>query len=256
MQLDGHFKRILRCGFFSAPRTPVKPFRVEKNVELVEIITGGTVFHEINGEEKVFRKGAIFWHQHGEYTIYRTTPKEPYRCLYLHFETDGTPRKFSRYSQWTGSGDLNGFIEDMLRFRDENMLDNEYVFFYALGSVLRHFVPHHGEILPNPLRQACRILGNNPTQDISVDEVAQKTGVSKSHLFTLFRKHLKSSPYSYLLGKRIELARELLITRQDIPIKQIAESCGFKTLEIFYRRFRQYTGTTPAAYRMANDSTL
>ena len=256
MQLDGHFKRILRCGFFSAPRTPIKPFAVKENMELVEIITGGVVLHEVNGEEKVFRKGTIFWHQYGETTIYRTTPKEPYRCLYLHFETDGTPGKLPRCSQWTSRSDLKVFTEDMLRFRNENMLNNEYVFFYALGTLLRHYVPHNGESLPRHLQQACRILDNDPTQDISVDEVAQKTGVSKSHLFTLFRKHLKSSPYSYLLGKRIELARELLITRQDIPIKQIAESCGFKTLEIFYRRFRQYTGTTPAAYRMANDSTL
>ena len=254
--LREHLKKIVNCGFFSAPRTPVKPYAVEKNIELVEVITGGVVFHEVNGKEKVFRKGAIFWHQHGEETIHRTSPEDPYRCLYLHFETDGTPRMFSRYSQWTAGMELNGFIEDMLRFKDENMLDSEYVFLYASGTLLRHFVPHKGEVLPGPLRKACRILSSDPAQDISVDEVSRKTGVSKSHLFTLFRKHLKSSPYSYLLSKRIELARELLVTRLDIPIKQISESCGFKTLEIFYRRFRQYTGTSPAAYRADNTSYL
>ena len=144
----------------------------------------------------------------------------------------------------------------MLRFKKENMLENEYVFFYALGTLLRHYVPHSGEVLPRPLRQACRLLSSDPAQDISIDEIAHKTGVSKSHLFTLFRNHLNSSPYSYLLNKRIELARELLITRPDMPIKQISESCGFKTLEIFYRRFRQYTGTTPAAYRANNTLSL
>lgn len=250
--LYGHFKKILRCGFFSAPRTPIKPTCVKENVELVEIITGGVVYHEINGEEKIFRKGAVFWHQYGEETIYRTSPGNPYRCLYLHFETDGTPRKFPRYSQWNLGAELNGFAEDMLRFRDENMLDSEYVFIYALGTLLRHFVPHQEEVLPRSLQLACRILSSDPAQNISIDEIAHRTGVSKSHLFTLFRKYLKSSPYSYLLSKRIELARELLTTRQDIPIKQIAESCGFKTLEIFYRRFRQYTNTSPAAYRLNN----
>lgn len=254
--LNGHFKKIVRCGFFSAPRTPVKPNAVKKNIELVEIITGGVVFHEVNGKEKVFRRGAVFWHQYGEETIHRTDPDDPYRCLYLHFETDGTPRKFSRYSQWINGGELNGFVEDMLRFRKENMLENEYVFFYALGTLLRHYVPHSGEVLPRPLRQACRLLSSDPAQDISIDEISHKTGVSKSHLFTLFRNHLNSSPYSYLLNKRIELARELLITRPDMPIKQISESCGFKTLEIFYRRFRQYTGTTPAAYRANNTLSL
>lgn len=246
-----HYKKLLHCGFFSAPKTPINPVEVTPDIELVEIITGGMVRHEIDGEERIFRKGAIFWHQHGEKTIYRTSPAEPYRCLFLHFGTDGSPRPFGRYANWADLPVLNNFVEDMLSFREESMLDQEAVFLYAIGTLLRQRIPVCKTKLPNPLQKACRLLSRDPTQDISIDEAAEKAGVSKSHLFTLFRKHLQSSPYHYLLGKRIELARELLTTRQDIPIKQIAESCGFNTLEIFYRRFRQYTGVSPAIFRAA-----
>ena len=105
--------------------------------------------------------------------------------------------------------------------------------------------------LPRPLRRACRAIDCDPTADLPVEAVAAAAGVSVSRLFTLFREHLHSSPHQYQLTRKLDMAKELLGTRQDIPIKQIAEMSGFSSLELFYRRFRRDTGVTPAEFRNA-----
>ena len=52
----------------------------------------------------------------------------------------------------------------------------------------------------------------------------------------------------YLQKKRVEHAGRLLMTTA-LPIKDIAERCGFASIEVFYRVFRKYRGTTPGNYR-------
>lgn len=244
-----HYKKLLRCSFFSAPRTPVRPFTIPERTEYIEIITGGVVFHTVDGEEKSFGKGAIFWHQSGEKTIFKTSPDDPYRCLVCRLETDGMPRQVCRYGQWGSTPDLDSFVEDMLYLNSSGVPDTPAVMIYCLGNLLRQMLPVERQKLPRSLRQACRLIDRDPAAELPVDEIARYARVSKSRLFVLFKEHLDSSPHHYLLTRRIAMAKELLATRCEIPIKQISESCGFQTLEIFYRRFRQYTGTTPAQYR-------
>ena len=47
---------------------------------------------------------------------------------------------------------------------------------------------------------------------------------------------------------RLDTARELLLRSQQ-PIKSIATQVGFDNEKSFMRAFRQWTGTTPGAYR-------
>ena len=137
--LNGHYKKLLKCSFFSAPRTPVRPGTVKPCVEYIEIITGGVVFHRENGEKKVYRKGAVFWHQSGEKTIFDTSPDDPYRCLACQIETDGTPRPFARCGQWGTIPDLDSFVEDMLYLASNNLLHTESVFTYFADRNIRRF---------------------------------------------------------------------------------------------------------------------
>ena len=40
-----------------------------------------------------------------------------------------------------------------------------------------------------------------------------------------------------------------LLFRPELSIKEIAAECGFESLEVFYRQFKNATQTTPADYR-------
>ena len=247
---SAHYKKIIGCSFYSAPKTEIHPLTIPPGMEYLEIITGGVVFHgRKNDSLKEFRRGAIFWHQSGEQTVFRTSPDEPYRCLVIRLATDGEPRQVPEIGIWSEHPPLNVFTEDMLNLASLEMLDNEAIFLYCLGTLLRQMSVPEIRKLPSVLRRACRMLDRDPAKECSINTLARATGVSKSYLFTLFKKHLGISPHQYQLDRRINMAKELLSIRRDMPIKQIAESCGFSTIEIFYRRFRQRTGITPAEYR-------
>ncbi|MPZ58608.1 MAG: helix-turn-helix domain-containing protein [Rhizobiales bacterium] len=77
--------------------------------------------------------------------------------------------------------------------------------------------------------------------------IAQRLGISVRLLHKLFEPS-GTTVSRYILGRRLELAREHLERRQD-TVLTIALDCGFESLATFYRTFRQAYGVTPADYR-------
>ena len=135
----------------------------------------------------------------------------------------------------------------MLDFAQRDMLGDDRVFSYALGVLSRQMI--NDAPLPRALQKACGILNRDPTHEISIEELSEKVNLSSSRLFALFQKYLHTSPHRYQIKSRIEMAKSMLTSRQEIPIKEISSICGFGYVEVFYRHFKQHTGLTPAEYR-------
>ncbi|RMG55244.1 MAG: AraC family transcriptional regulator [Acidobacteria bacterium] len=83
---------------------------------------------------------------------------------------------------------------------------------------------------------------------LTIEEVAVEVGVSRSHLFRLFREEVGVSPRVFWVGLRVAWARRLLGDRR-YTISEVAWGSGFKTLRGFERAFKQWTGCTPKVYR-------
>ena len=76
-----HLKFMYNCSFFTPPASGViTPKQVLPCAEWVEVITDGVVFFEWEGKLREFRKGTIFWHKAGDWTVWQTTREEPYSC--------------------------------------------------------------------------------------------------------------------------------------------------------------------------------
>ena len=246
MEIFSHYIRLQECSIFHAPQVTVKPYEIQKNSELIEIITGGVVYFPDDTNHQ-WHKGTVFCHQSGEKTIWKTDVNNPYRCIFMRFVTDGTPRKFPRISVWKNIPELKIFTEDMLDFAQRDMLGDDRVFSYALGVLSRQMI--NDAPLPRALQKACGILNRDPTHEISIEELSEKVNLSSSRLFALFQKYLHTSPHRYQIKSRIEMAKSMLTSRHEIPIKEISSICGFGYVEVFYRHFKQHTGLTPAEYR-------
>lgn len=252
-KLHSHYQDLLNWGFFSAPRTPIKPAYIHPGEEKVEIITAGKVFFtDGNGIDREYGCGTIFWHCSGEYTVYRTPPNDPYRCFHCTFQVSSDERMVPRIGSWGGTPELNMFVNDMLNLRTRQS-SSEAVFLYTLGVLLRQMAggdPAEKLSLPANIQKVCNLMSADPTRDFSVNDLAEAVNLSSSRFFTVFRQHLGCSPHQWMLRRKISLAKELLVSRPDMPIKQVAESCGFFNLEVFYRRFRQHTGVSPKQFRL------
>lgn len=96
----------------------------------------------------------------------------------------------------------------------------------------------------NLLKKAIAYIRLNFHKNISINDVAQHTGVSERHLRSLFTQHLNLSPLDYLNQIRINKSVELL-RNTEMSIKEICFQCGFQSPQYFSRVFKQQMGVSP-----------
>jgi len=77
--------------------------------------------------------------------------------------------------------------------------------------------------------------------------VAQRVGVSPSHLYRLFVEHTGRKPSDYRSDRRVEQAKALLAV-PGARIVDVAFEAGFGSVSQFNRAFRQRAGMTPREY--------
>lgn len=81
----------------------------------------------------------------------------------------------------------------------------------------------------------------------SVWEIAERLGISESHLIRLFSRHIGVSPGRCLKKRRMEYAKELLV-QSELPVALIAELTGFSDANYFSKAFRKENGMSPSEY--------
>ena len=82
----------------------------------------------------------------------------------------------------------------------------------------------------------------------SVSEMARCAGYSVYHFCRLFKQQTGRSPWQYVLDRKIERAKELLIG-SSLSIKEISVSLDFGNPDYFAKLFRSRTGIQPSRYR-------
>ena len=247
-----HIVKLRSVSRFAAPNDrKVIPVIIPPNTECIEILTGGTLYFEVDGERRTFRKGAVFWHVSSEYTIWDTPLNDPYRCQVFHFVTNPPTRMVPRVTVWHDTEMLDRFCSETFRAFHSGENDSPDLAAYCY-SVL-HWRASHSDSLPDelgpaPLRRAVKYLDGHFFSSITPDDVAKAAGISRPYLFKLFKEGLGISPHQYILKLRLDMAKRLL-AGENFSIKEIAAECGFESLEVFYRQFKSAANTTPADYR-------
>ena len=85
---------------------------------------------------------------------------------------------------------------------------------------------------------------------IRMAALASVIGLSTSYFFHAFRATFGESPYRYVVRRRIEFAKSLMITSAR-PLASIALESGFADQPHMTRQFKQIVGVTPAVWRRA-----
>lgn len=89
---------------------------------------------------------------------------------------------------------------------------------------------------------------DNLASDLSVATLAAQVGMSERSFVRHYRAHTGNSPARAIEQLRVEAARRLL-GDSALPIKRIADRCGFGTEETMRRSFLRAVSVTPQAYR-------
>lgn len=93
------------------------------------------------------------------------------------------------------------------------------------------------------------VLDNCHDPDMTLEAIAQKLYISKSHLSRMFSRVTGESFVDYVRNVRISLACKLLTTT-SLTNEEIVRQCGLRDVPSFYKLFKGSRGMTPYQYRM------
>ncbi len=98
------------------------------------------------------------------------------------------------------------------------------------------------------MTEACLYISQNCTQSLTLDDVSNHIGVSKSHFSHLFKKYTNMTFIDFLTTERIKKT-EFLISNPKAHLIDIAFDSGFSSVSSFNRAFKKIKGITPSEFR-------
>ena len=111
--------------------------------------------------------------------------------------------------------------------------------FGAVGAVGR-------QTLSKPqIRRIVEFVEENLDGELSLEQVAEVAGMSIPHLTTLFRRTMGQSVHAYVMERRVQRARALLLAH-NMTISEVALETGFAHQSHLARWMRRLLGVTPS----------
>jgi AraC family transcriptional regulator len=91
-------------------------------------------------------------------------------------------------------------------------------------------------------------INDNYAYPFSLEELADKIALSKSHFSRVFKKETGYTLQDYIVKVRLDRAK-LLLYRGSQSITEIAHACGFSSSAHFSSAFGKHVGVKPSVYR-------
>lgn len=90
-------------------------------------------------------------------------------------------------------------------------------------------------------------IDTNYDQKLNLDFLSRVRYVSKFHLLRLFKRYYGMTPRQYLIDKRIQKSKELLIS--GMTVTEVCFAVGFESVGSFSSLFKRRNGKSPSQYQ-------
>lgn len=101
------------------------------------------------------------------------------------------------------------------------------------------------------LAKVKRYIDSHYQENITLESLANMIHLNKFYFSHSFSKFYGISPINYLINRRIQVCKELLLS-SDYKIAEIAEIVGFSSESYFSQNFKKNCGLSAREYRKAN----
>lgn len=99
------------------------------------------------------------------------------------------------------------------------------------------------------LQSLIMFIDDHYNKSISLNDMAEITGVTPQHLCRLFKLTFNMRPFEYLTRYRLQKAKEILVGSGNPALKEVAALTGYNDTSYFCSVFRQYEGMTPVEFK-------
>lgn len=234
---------------------------------LLHYVLDGKGYYYVDDKKYTITKNQGFLINPNTVTFYQADKDDPW--TYLWIGIDGL--KVSHYLKAIGLDKenlifnyndpdiLKDYLMDMLKnhkssdsnaFKIEGLL---FLFFSKLSENVKSIPNNNNDMYSNLyINKAIEFIQNNYHNQIKVSDIAKYTCLNRSYLTSIFQKYLQMSPQRFLMKFRITKASDLLYNT-DLPIGNIAYSCGYSDPLAFSKAFKKIKGVSPKEYRNNKD---
>ena len=221
-------------------------------------VCSGSLYVENDGKHSIVMPGQIA-------QIDCTLPHHFYACedtetLWMHIEGCNTREFFSYFHTINGnrlsftppssSNTKNSLLHIINAFRLPGHISESEQSEQIHKLLCELLVPNRTQIenANDIISQVIDFITQHLFEDLSVYDVASSVNLSPSHLSRLFKSQTGFSPHEFITLRRIDAAKELLLTT-NLSVKEISFRVGYHSEANFITSFSGKTGLTPAVFR-------
>ncbi len=107
---------------------------------------------------------------------------------------------------------------------------------------------HHERKINRQIDYLKQYIDNNYSDNIKLEELSTMAYMNKFHLISEFKQSYRITPIEYLILKRIEISKNLLISTNH-SMEEISAMVGFNSQSYFNQVFKKKCGLTPSQFR-------
>ena len=232
---------------------------------LIHYIIAGKGRFQVGGRSFALTGGDLFLDRPDENIFYQADGEEPWEYCWVGFHGTEARLLLGQTDLTPQSPVLHGASPDVYKqmmriYESRGGLPHQAAFmtgalYQLLAALIRDRRAPVARQEGDSVRRACEYIVNNLSMPITVSDVAEHVGLSRSRLYRLFMAELQLSPVQVLTQARIRQACALL-RRGDLSVKEVAASVGFDNQLYFSRRFREVMGMPPTQYAAAPGENL
>lgn len=245
MRYEIHGKRMI------INKAPIGDFPLHTH-RSVKIVTGveGEYIVNCNGTEKLMKKGDVLVMLPYDICSFSQTIGD--ESVTIIFPPDISEKMMTLVSE----AEPNNFVHseeavaislEMLKWKEQKDSIVLYGYVHVLMGLLtkKGVKVHRTE---TSFDAAIKYVSDHYRNEITLESVAQKVGVSHEHLSRLFSEKITGGFHRYIQFLRVEYAKQLL-ENSDMNIGEIMTESGFCDQRTFNRVFKSFTSFTPRQYR-------
>lgn len=221
----------------------------------------GTCFININNEDYYLKENQMILLPKGSTVTYHTIDNKPFKKCWCIFDANIHDIPFFDIVKTPLCVDVSDAGKIKKIFYELNNVNLKCDIISAILSkaylteIIAEFLSECEKISPVSIKEfdifmseIMKYINTNFAENIGVSDMAKHMNFHPKYFGQIFKQKFGTTPAKYLKQFRIEKSMEFLL-HTDNNIESIMYMCGFNNKSLFTKDFKEYTGSTPAAYR-------
>lgn len=119
-----------------------------------------------------------------------------------------------------------------------------------LGNQVAPVPQHRENQMPQLFSKIMQYIAENIAGDLRLSALSHHFYLNPNYIDKYFKSQMNISIHTYVIEKRIELAKQLLGGGESVG--ETSVHCGFRNYSSFIRTFKQHVGQSPGKYKQTH----